>query len=128
MAGDASAGLALHLTDQPSPNEVRFVENALSVFNVARARPYDTRPLHVFLRGEDGETIGGVTGLTRWEWLYIDCFWLPDNLRGGGWGARANSGRGRSAPPRLSSRSSLLLQFPGAGLLPQARLYDLRDA
>jgi GNAT superfamily N-acetyltransferase len=88
MAGDAPAGVALHLTDQPSPSEVRFVEEALSAFNAARARPYDTRPLHVFLRDDNGVTIGGLTGLTNWEWLYIDCFWLPDYMRGGGWGAR----------------------------------------
>ena len=92
MAGDAPDGLTLHFTDRPSPDEVRIVEDALSAFNVKRARPYDKRPLHVFLRDASGAAIGGLTGFTNWEWLYIDCFWLPDKLRGAGWGARLLAG------------------------------------
>ena len=32
--------------------------------------------------------MGGLTGHERWGWLYLDCFWLPRPLRGGGWGSR----------------------------------------
>ena len=88
MPGDQPAGLQFEVTDQPSPDDVRIVEDALIAFNVARARPYDKKPLHVFLRDGNGATIGGATGFTNWEWLYIDCFWLPESLRGSGWGAR----------------------------------------
>lgn len=80
--------LAFAVTDQPSPDEVAFIEDSLVAYNVAEARPYDRRPLHVFLRDAEGALIGGVTGMTNWEWLYVDCFWLPEALRGGGWGAR----------------------------------------
>ena len=80
--------LSFAVTDQPSPEDVAFIEDELVAFNVAKARPYDRRPLHVFLRDAQGRTIGGVTGETNWEWLYVDCFWLPDRLRGEGWGAR----------------------------------------
>jgi len=81
-------GLTLQLTDEPALNDIRFIEDALRAFNAERARPYDTLPLHVFLRDERGATVGGLTGFTRWEWLYIDCFWLPDDLRAAGWGSR----------------------------------------
>jgi GNAT superfamily N-acetyltransferase len=80
--------LAISPTDQPSPDEVAFIEEKLVAYNVAKARPYDRRPLNVFLRDERGGVVGGLTGQTNWEWLYIDCFWLPDDLRGDGWGAR----------------------------------------
>jgi hypothetical protein len=70
MPGDAPAGLTFDVTDRPSADEVRFVEDALVAFNVSQARPYDKRPLHVFLRNERGDTIGGATGFTNWEWLY----------------------------------------------------------
>jgi GNAT superfamily N-acetyltransferase len=88
MPGDSPAALTFRLTDQPSPGDVGVIEQALTEFNVARARPYDRLPLHVFLHGENGATIGGLTGFTNWEWLCVDCFWLPENLRGSGWGAR----------------------------------------
>ena len=87
MAGHTRDGLSLDLTDQDSPDEVHFIGEALSAFNVERARPYDKRPLHVFLR-EGGATLGGLTGFTNWEWLYIDYLWLPSTLRGAGRGAR----------------------------------------
>ncbi len=81
-------GLSFAVTDQPSPDEVALIEEGLVAYNVAKARAYDRRPLHVFLRDAGGRTIGGITGETNWEWLYVDCFWLPDDLRGAGWGAR----------------------------------------
>ena len=80
--------LSFAVTDHPSPEEVAFIEDELVAFNVAKSRPYDRRPLHVFLRDAQGRTIGGITGETNWDWLYVDCFWLPDDLRGEGWGAR----------------------------------------
>jgi len=85
MTGEA---LSFTVTDDSSPNEVAFIEDSLVAYNVAAARPYDRRPLHVFLRDADGRTIGGLTGLTNWEWLYIDCFWLPEDKRGEGLGGR----------------------------------------
>ena len=83
-----SDDLIFEVTDQPSQEEAAFIEDRLVAYNVAKARPYDRRPLHVFLRDAKGRVIGGVTGLTNWEWLYVDCFWLPEDLRGAGWGAR----------------------------------------
>ena len=74
-------GLAFAVTDQPSLEDVAFIEDA-------KARPYDRRPLHVFLRDVEGRTMGGLTGETNWQWLYVDCLWLPDDRRGGGWGVR----------------------------------------
>jgi GNAT superfamily N-acetyltransferase len=80
--------LSICPTDQPSTEEVAFIERRLVDYNVAKARPYDRRPLHVFLRDNKGDVIGGLTGETNWDWLYIDCFWLLDDLRGAGVGAQ----------------------------------------
>lgn len=85
MSGD---DLSFAVADLPSPDDVAIIEDNLVAYNVAKARPYDRRPLHVFLRDAQGRTIGGVTGETNWDWLYLDCFWLPEDLRGTGWGAR----------------------------------------
>ena len=87
MAVHPRDGLSLDLTDTDSADDVHFIGEALAKFNAERARPYDKRALHVFLR-EGGATLGGLTGFTNWEWLYIDYLWLPSALRGAGWGAR----------------------------------------
>jgi GNAT superfamily N-acetyltransferase len=42
----------------------------------------------VLLRDGAGAALGGVTAYTDRGWLYLDCFWLPDGLRRGGWGSR----------------------------------------
>ena len=80
--------ITLALTDVPEPGEVALVERELMAFNAERARPYDSRPLCVFLRAADGRAVGGATGYTRWGWLYVDCLWLPEAERGGGLGSR----------------------------------------
>ena len=74
------------------------------------------RPLHVFLRDAQGRTIGGVTGETNWGWLYVDCFWLPDELRGAGWGAKllgAAENEARARGCRHAWLSSYSFQAPG---------------
>ncbi len=76
------------VTDQPAAADVDFVESRLLDYNEAKSRPYDQRPLCVFMKDAEGRTIGGVTGYTNWGWLYLDCFWLPEDLRQGGWGSR----------------------------------------
>ena len=80
--------LVLAPTDAPDAGDVALIERELGAFNVERSLPYDRRPLCVFLRDGTGRSVGGVTGSTNWGWLYLDCFWLPEALRRGGWGGR----------------------------------------
>ncbi len=47
-----------------------------------------SRPLAVFVRDEAGAVAGGLVGNTMGDWLFIELFWLPETLRGGGLGAR----------------------------------------
>jgi GNAT superfamily N-acetyltransferase len=116
MPDNAPADITFHVTDLPSPAEVKLVQDALSAFNVERARSYDKRALHVFVRDRNGATIGGVTGFTNWEWLYVDCFWLPENLRGCGLGARllgAAEDEARRRGCRYAHLYSYSFQAPG---------------
>jgi GNAT superfamily N-acetyltransferase len=49
----------------------------------------DTRPINVLVRDpETGAVRGGLNGRTRYGWLYVESFFLPEDLRGGGFGAR----------------------------------------
>jgi GNAT superfamily N-acetyltransferase len=109
-------GLSFAVTDEPSPDGVAFIEDNLVAYNVAAARPYDRRPLHVFMHDAQGRIIGGITGQTNWEWLYVDCFWLPDDLRGAGWGARLLEAAENEARARGCRRARLFsysFQAPG---------------
>ncbi len=81
-------GLSIEIADGPAAADVAEIERRLMAYNAHRAgRPCDRKPLAVFLRA-GGALVGGLTGHTDWGWLYIDCFWLAEELRGGGWGSR----------------------------------------
>lgn len=36
----------------------------------------------------DQDIVGGVLGLTYWDWFYIELMWVKDELRGQGYGRR----------------------------------------
>jgi len=79
---------SITLTDQPDPNDVRFVEDGLATYNLQFAPPYGTQRLAVLLRNEGGQLMGGLLGLTWWGWLRIDIMWLDEAVRGQVWGTR----------------------------------------
>ena len=80
--------LRLTIDAAPTDADLETIEHNLDLYNEQKSRPYDRAPLAVFLRGPDDEHVGGLTGYTQWDWLYVDCFWLPDRLRGMWWGSR----------------------------------------
>ena len=48
---------------------------------------YNVRALNVFIN-EKGIIIGGLIGLTYWNWLYIDSLWVDIKHRGKGIGTK----------------------------------------
>jgi len=100
--------LKIDLTEAPARDEVGLVERGLMAFNAAAsATPDDRRPLCAFIRDEGGDALGGLTGYTRWGWLYLDCFWLPEELRRDGWGSRILSEAEREGRNRGCGRARL---------------------
>ena len=81
---------SLHLTvdEHPSDLDSRVVQDGLLAFNVAVIGEPNEIPIGVFLRGVNGEVVGGLLGSIKWRWLYVATFWLPDSVRGQGNGAR----------------------------------------
>ena len=83
-----ASGLSIEVADGPAEADAAEIERKLSAYNVREAgQPYDRKPLTVVLRA-NGALVGGLTGCTNWGWLTIDCVWLSEELRGGGWGSR----------------------------------------
>lgn len=72
---------------EASQDETRAaVVRGISAHNEARVGPRNTRPLAISLRNEQGEIIGGLVGELKWEWLYVDLFWIDEAHRGSGHG------------------------------------------
>jgi GNAT superfamily N-acetyltransferase len=78
----------LEVTDSADPAIGRALLDGLLAHNARFAGPPDSRPLSVLVRDAEGAVRGGLTGRTRYGWLYVDTFFLPEDLRGGGQGAR----------------------------------------
>ena len=80
--------LTLDEAQAPSPEDLRAVVRGLVAHNTTRAPPEDHRPLAAFVRGPGGEVHGGAAGYTHWGWLFVSHLWVPESLRGTGWGRR----------------------------------------
>ncbi len=79
--------LVLTLTDSPDPEAEAAIENGLSRFK--QAGYWDRRSLAVLVSKPDTrEVIGGLLGRTSLGLLFIDVFFIPDQLRGQGIGTR----------------------------------------
>lgn len=78
----------LEITDSPETNALRAIREGLDAYNATQGVPVDWQPLYLFLRDDQGNTIGGLIGGTYWGWLDIRLLWVADTLRGQGYGSR----------------------------------------
>jgi GNAT superfamily N-acetyltransferase len=80
---------ALHVDEAPVADDVARLVASLRAFNEQRTRrPLNIRKFAVWVRDGDGAMVGGLTGVTYWDWLYVDYLWLDEQLRRRGWGRR----------------------------------------
>jgi ribosomal protein S18 acetylase RimI-like enzyme len=71
----------------PSDEEVGELARRLRAFTERKAgRRLNARKFAVWLRAHDGALLGGVVGITYWDWLRVDQLWLDATVRGCGWG------------------------------------------
>ena len=77
------------LTDAPDVQAERAISDGLARFNDAQSGIHDQRPLAVVVRHpETREAVGGLLGRTSLGLLFVDLFYLPDDVRGQGPGSR----------------------------------------
>ncbi len=69
-----------HLDRQPSGPAIQELRQHLAAFNVAHSRIAEVSGFAIFL--------GGVVGSIWGRVLEIDCLWVGDELRGGGYGSQ----------------------------------------
>jgi len=77
------------LTDAPDPGLETVLWDGLADHNAAHAGRHDGRPLAVAAHDpETGALVGGLLGRTSLGLFFLDLFYLPERLRGGGLGSR----------------------------------------
>lgn len=78
--------VTITLEENPAPQDIETVNNAIIEFNRDRTGEDNFKPLVLFLRDEQKVVIGGVIASTSWNWLYIDVLWVSEDLRSQGYG------------------------------------------
>lgn len=82
------------LSDQEEAEFAAFLHERIRNFNTehsphhrAARAPGAVRPLRLLVKNAAGQAVGGLAGQTFWDWLEIEHFYLPEELRGQGLGA-----------------------------------------
>jgi len=79
---------ALLIETEPDPENVSFLEERLYEFNVAATGIADGKLFGLFLRGTDGDVIGGAYGWTWGGTCHLRYLFIPAEMRGQGHGRR----------------------------------------
>jgi GNAT superfamily N-acetyltransferase len=97
------------LTDSPAPRFETVLEEGLTEYNAEKVGGRDWRALAVTVNDPDtGEPAGGLLGRTSMGLFFLDLFYLPAKLRGGGIGGRALRMAEEEAGRRGSRATTLL--------------------
>lgn len=94
------SGTCITLEDTAAARDA--VWQGLRLFNEAQSGPgsFDSTPLCVVLRGEDGAALGGLIGRSYSGWLYVELFHIPEAQRRAGLGREMLSMAEREAEAR----------------------------
>jgi ribosomal protein S18 acetylase RimI-like enzyme len=104
------------LTNEPSLEDVQFLEDQIDEHNMVRTGRHDYRRLALFERSEQGEILAGLDGFTWAGWLEIKFVWVREDLRGQGHGRRlieAEEVEARARGCRRVLLDSYTFQAPG---------------
>ena len=108
----------VRLSSEPDapPAQVARIIDAIDAWNMDVTGVRDYRPVAIFLRDDDGEVRGGVTGGVWGGWLHVVALWVDEPLRGQGHGRAlllAAVAEGRAAGARHAFLETHTFQAPG---------------
>ncbi|MBX3066521.1 MAG: GNAT family N-acetyltransferase [Anaerolineae bacterium] len=72
----------------PSQADWDEVNRGLTAFNAPFTGADNYQRLAIFIRDEQDQIIGGLTGETYWDWLYVENLWLHESIRGQDYGTQ----------------------------------------
>ena len=64
-----------------SADEAEMIENRLDDYNAKQTGFTDRHPLNFVARDSEGNFLGGLTGSTGFQWLYLHILWLEEPHR-----------------------------------------------
>lgn len=79
-----------YLSSEPEAdeNDVKQVENAVHDFNMRMMNDWDYKPVHIFLRDNNGQIQGGIIGGIWRGWFHITFLWVEEAIRKQGYGSQ----------------------------------------
>ncbi len=63
-----------------------IIGRGITEYNHQHAGDSGEKTLCFVVQGPDEETVGGIIGVTHWDWFYITLMWLKEEFRGRGYG------------------------------------------
>ncbi len=72
----------------PSREEMSALATVLVNFNEAFRPDFLPRELSAWIREPGGSPLGGALASHHWGWMHISHLWVPEHLRGQGFGRR----------------------------------------
>ena len=76
------------LTDAPPADMRDTLGKGLRAFNIELLGPIDGAPLAITIRSKDGTLLGGLYGRTGFRRLFVELLFIPETLRGKGFGTK----------------------------------------
>lgn len=78
----------LRIEPSTSADDAATIARELLAFNEVRIGPSNEQPVQFVVRDEAGTIVGGLLGVTRWQWLYVAKLWVDERRRSQGVGTR----------------------------------------
>ena len=101
--------MRIEVTDAPRPEDETFVIEQTRAYN-RRFTERDVRTLCVFARAADGTLVGGLSGMTYWQYLEVSYLWVSEEHRRAGY-ARQLMAAAESEARARGCRQSLVDTF-----------------
>jgi len=95
------------IEDEPSPHDVRALEDGLYRYNVQQTGRADGRWLAIFVRDADKTIVAGLSGWTWAGWLKVANLWVRDDVRRQGHGRALLNAAEKEAAARGCTRATL---------------------
>lgn len=80
--------LEISIVDDPDEKDLNTFFDILRNYNRAQAGPSSHKALSIFVRNENGEIVGGLTGETYWDWLFVENLAVDESVRKSGIGSK----------------------------------------
>jgi GNAT superfamily N-acetyltransferase len=81
-----TASISIAANAEPADREI--IAAGIRAFNESHAGSSQASPLAVLLKDDSGQTVGGLWGRTSFGWLFVELLFVPETLRGRGYGVR----------------------------------------